>query len=344
MRMRTGMRYHDKLTKELTVWKYMSDENASKLYLAQHALIGGHGLNRVENNNVRQVYNGLAAALTDSHTKLILFDSRQAAEFAKPSNSQWRENWSGKLNLPFEQFYLEFTEPIMMAEVEPGFNERARALMVLRHPISGIMHCTFFFEDHDKNGDEVFVDRTWQINKDWQAITRVHLTREEPDASIIPFAEIDDIIVAGCQAEYPDRHIGWWERIIMYYTAFLRWTVLYMMAKSIEIISEPLPRNVRRNMERKGIPNPWHIVRVEPRIVKRGGIPTEEGSSHGFRYDVMGHVRCLPSGEFIWVKPHQRGLQHELYIPKISKFEGGKVPDERMGDYLDQEVMNVSNN
>ena len=40
------------------------------------------------------------------------------------------------------------------------------------------------------------------------------------------------------------------------------------------------------------------------------------GVKHGIRYDVRGHFRRLETGKTIWVRPHQRGLQNELYVPK----------------------------
>jgi hypothetical protein len=41
------------------------------------------------------------------------------------------------------------------------------------------------------------------------------------------------------------------------------------------------------------------------------------GRHVGFRFDVRGHFRRLQSGRTIWVKAHQRGVQHELYRPKV---------------------------
>ena len=47
----------------------------------------------------------------------------------------------------------------------------------------------------------------------------------------------------------------------------------------------------------------------------------EGGVKHGFRYDVAGHFRRLSAGRLIWVRPHQRGLAHELYVPSVRKVE-----------------------
>jgi hypothetical protein len=53
----------------------------------------------------------------------------------------------------------------------------------------------------------------------------------------------------------------------------------------------------------------------------RSGEGEGSGVKHGHRYDVAGHFRRLPDGRLIWVRPHQRGLAHELYVPSVRKVE-----------------------
>lgn len=123
------------------------------------------------------------------------------------------------------------------------------------------------------------------------------------------------------------------------YTSYIR-LLAYMTAKGIEIVDHPMPRGTRRNLEKKKLPNPWHLIRVEPKMT----VADEEfddqgsGSRHGYRYDVMGHIRFgrykLKDGTYrtqrTWVRPHQRGLRHERYIPATRKFAHGvdKLPND----------------
>lgn len=133
------------------------------------------------------------------------------------------------------------------------------------------------------------------------------------------------------------RYAGYWERAIAKYAEFFSWIILYTVAKGIEIVEEPLPRSERRRMARaskKGeLPEPWQIVRVEPTVVRKyenrqAGSPDKV--THGYRYDVRGHLRKgkhkLRDGSYRytveWVPAHQRGLKHELYIPKVHQYSG----------------------
>jgi len=136
----------------------------------------------------------------------------------------------------------------------------------------------------------------------------------------------------------PGRHVGYWERIVNKYADWFSWLMLYTIAKGIEIVEEPLPRHERRRMERqarKGIvPEPWQIVRVEPTLRKKyekaGASSAGPKVTHGYRYDVRGHLRNgkhkLRDGSYKytveWVPDHQRGLKNELYIPKTHAYEG----------------------
>ena len=71
-------------------------------------------------------------------------------------------------------------------------------------------------------------------------------------------------------------------------------------------------------------------------------LAAETVQRHRYRYDVMGHIRFgrhrLRDGSYRetveWVRPYQRGLANGVYIPKVSEFRGGKVPDSRMRDYF----------
>ena len=94
-------------------------------------------------------------------------------------------------------------------------------------------------------------------------------------------------------------------------------------------MAEPLPRNLRRQVERGKIPNPWHVIRAEhpsPRYPK--GQEPVNGIQHRYRYDVIGHFRIgryrLADGSYrtrrSWVRPHQRGLANETYLPGTRRF------------------------
>ena len=107
----------------------------------------------------------------------------------------------------------------------------------------------------------------------------------------------------------------------------------YMTAKGIEIVEKHQPRAQRRLLTKKKVPNPWHMIRVSPTIRRNADgedIIPGAGGEHGYRYDVAGHLRYgrhrLADGSYRitveWVRAHQRGLQHELYIPAVRNYKG----------------------
>lgn len=55
-------------------------------------------------------------------------------------------------------------------------------------------------------------------------------------------------------------------------------------------------------------------VRLERSVSSGAGEPT--GRHVSFRFDVRGHFRRLADGRTIWIRAHQRGVEHELYKPK----------------------------
>ena len=107
----------------------------------------------------------------------------------------------------------------------------------------------------------------------------------------------------------------------------------YMTAKGIEIVEKHQPRAQRRLLAKKKLPNPWHQIRVSPTIRRNADgedIVPGPGGEHGYRYDVAGHLRYgrhrLADGSYRltteWVRAHQRGLKHELYIPAVRNYKG----------------------
>lgn len=83
--------------------------------------------------------------------------------------------------------------------------------------------------------------------------------------------------------------------------------------------------NRKREVKGKSRLEPYYVCRI--RGVQYDSHATGEGSKHGIRYDVRGHFRRLETGKTIWVRPHQRGLQNELYVPKVYKVEKGSKPE-----------------
>lgn len=307
-------------------------------------------------------YNYFLNLIDDPNTKRMIFDARQAAVFDGISPDGLPEEMLGKLRLPFDQFYLELTEPIQLAEQEPGFpDDQLRAMLVYPismhkyrsvtgEPLPPLVQITFFLTN-DSLGTPQFSDRTFKLSLDHGVVyTTVQASTIGDHSSELPATwNEDDYFIAGDKLpDMSERRIGWWERTTSSYGMLLCWMLAYMMAKSIHIISEPVSRQVKRWHERRNLPlpQPWHLVEVMPKLwsgFSQQHDDEETDRHHRYRYDVIGHLRFgkhkradgTYSRTFEFVPPHQRGLANTLYIPKTYKVSRGKqIAKEPMRDYL----------
>lgn len=317
--------------------------------------------------------------LGEEWLKRILFDARQAETFAglmaAPS-----ERISRQLRLPFPAFYLEFSEPVGLSadwQVDP--NEYLRAVIVggsqpirvwqppgrpgeaASYRTVRPLHIAAFITDA---GTTTFTDRMWRMDlQTGEALVqratcdtlseRIYLSDgtglesrvvdPATDASTgLEAMALEDFFPAGFHAE--ERVVGWWERAALAGSALLQWCIAYMMAKSVilEVEQPYASRQTRRWSQRHGkpLPKPWHVVKVDPRY-RRGQESENPGGSHGYMYDVMGHIRVnrhrvgskRPDGTYAmqetleWVPDHVRGLANDLYIPATRVVRAGrKVP------------------
>jgi hypothetical protein len=290
--------------------------------------------------------------LTSVNTKRVIFDARQATIFDK---SEIIPVEGFKIQPPFDQIYIEFTEPVELQSQEPGFFDKLVGILYVHEPTQIPIRT----EDGDKIypasmvifilfNEELFqwTDRAFRFSLEhklaFPAVQNVRLTAEPSE---VP-KEWENFSWFVSNMKIPgmeNRQIGWWESAIESYSQLLYWMFSYMMAKSVKIEEVPVSRQVRRAMERKGeMPRPWHRVMVEPKLVMKH---QETGESHNgpdYRYDVITHLRFnkhkLKTGAYRFtvevVPAHQRGLKNEIYIPKTYVVEGGRKILPETGQYF----------
>ena len=333
----------------------------------------------------------VTSVMRDERCKRIIMDARQASTFSELGEAPPKD-WQSKLKMPFDWFYLEFSDPVMIGEQEHIPDTEAtknlkvgddyvRGLLV-RNPVmhvqapdesmSGLCNVIVFLTDEaGHHSRRAFLYDVTRGN----AMTRIKSLRTNMsvldanqtiaveshdwkyDISEIPQELLDKLgdsadeqfVTAGASYGTEDRYIGWWERILVSYSSLLSWLLTYMMSKGIEVTEERLPRAMRRREKRKDIPKPWHVVQVEPRFRTTGSDEPMSGQqrfTHNIRYDVMGHLRCIQrknedgttSNSFVWVRPHQRGLANDIYVPKTSMFKSGKKTHPVMNSYFPSKV------
>ena len=98
--------------------------------------------------------------------------------------------------------------------------------------------------------------------------------------------------------------------------------VAYLTCINLTLTLHEAPAQVQKRRAREGKAPilPYYTVDVAPAYREPEGAEGA-GNRHGFRYDVRGHFRRLADGRLIWVRSHQRGLAHELYVPGVRVVE-----------------------
>ncbi len=94
--------------------------------------------------------------------------------------------------------------------------------------------------------------------------------------------------------------------------------VLFITSENVilEAQSSVAPHSDKAKAKGKSKFEPYYVCRIRGVQYDSEGYEKGAGVKHGIRYDVRGHFRRLETGKTIWVRPHQRGLQNELYVPK----------------------------
>ncbi len=318
--------------------------------------------NYIAHKNLRDDYvaNAMIDYLTVEGMQRILFDSEQAIQFTNINNGPDSDIQS-LIKLPYNNFYLEFTEPIELGlsrleTDEDEINNRCRSFILLSNhgikltqyqgnTLNNIYQIIMFFTtpNWDRINQKGFLDsRSFllDINTGFPATRVESIKNDSPeDAYLFENYNPKDYVML-------DNEINWqgnWAKNMKTYSSLIHWILIYMMAKGIYIEEEHLSRQQRREMERKNIPHLWHVLKVEPKFTEEYEQSNNNSvRTHEIRYDVTGYLRFgnhkLKDGtskrSIEWVRPHQRGLKNKLYVPKISKVISNKQIDPRMDEYF----------
>ena len=290
----------------------------------------------------------------------ITFDSEQAVKFVNIDNEPNSEIQS-MIKLPFDNFYLEFTEQIELGlnsslSNQEEINNICRSFVLLstgtitlakykNQLINPIHQVVMYFTTPEWNrpNETGFVDTRaflLDINTGYPATTINSIRDGSPeDAHLFDDYDDNDYVLL-------DDAIDWqgnWSQNMKTYSSLIHWILLYMMAKGIGLEKEYLSRQHKRQMERMNIPNPWHKLKVDPQFSDENQQSTNNPQyKHKIRYDVTGYLRFgkhkLKDGTYKrtieWVRPHQRGLKNKLYVPKTSHVVANKQIDPRMNEYF----------
>lgn len=217
--------------------------------------------------------------------KTIIFPAKQVEVFKELTNS-YTENLDYKL--PFNFVFLQFTEPVIFQLNDIG-SDRLSCMLLTQiqdkenNSTINVAHVFMIMKNTDRYGIMSF---GWQ-GESFPLFEKIQLR--------------DDIAIA--------------RSIIIACIGYINCENVYL-EKEGEVEEKV---NRKREREGKKLLEPYYVCRI--RGVKydsegRETIRDASGRHVSFRFDVRGHFRRYESGRTTWVRPHQRGLDKELYIPK----------------------------
>lgn len=236
--------------------------------------------------------------LEDAH--VIIFDSEQALALVPAIR---RFAYDLDFRLPFPSVIFQFSEPIPETDIlaqEKGEPDRILALVVSQ-------------TENDVNNASVWFESSSVNRAQW-------LNESVTPLSISPTAieeEADDTDLFITENLTPTEVKIRNKEIIRLLACAM---VAYINCENITLERQAVDERINRKRTAKGKRplEPYYTVRVrgvryDENVQRSLGDAVRHVS---FRFDVRGHFRRLPDGRLTWVRAHQRGLQHERYIPK----------------------------
>lgn len=236
------------------------------------------------------------------HARTILFATAQALALT-PALDRFTEQIL-EYRLPFPYTLLQFTEPIGESQLLPYPLETDGPPDAL--PGEDRILALLLSQTETADGALLNTAGAWFQSKSvnrvtWHDDPTVHLQLPGPDL--------------------PDAAHRLANKVTLRNLAIA--CIAYINCENIALEHHPADAKVNRSRESKGKKpfDDYYLCRLVTRREQEGGETTGAGSGPGHRFDVRGHFRRLPGGRLTWVRPHQRGLAHELYVPSVRKVE-----------------------
>lgn len=258
--------------------------------------------------NTREMAHGPLTLIVNDHTdtiatlhmledaKVVLFDSEQALALV-PAIRCFADDLD--FRLPFPSVMFQFSEPIPETDIlvqEKEEPDRILALIVSQ-------------TENDVNNASVWFESTAVNRAQWlnESVTPLRISPtaiEEEDTDLLI---ADNLTPAEIKIHNKE--------IIRLLACAM---IAYINCENITLERQAVDEKVNRKRTSRGkrTLEPYYVARVRGVRYDENALTERAGSKHSFRYDVRGHFRRLEDGRLTWVRAHQRGLAHELYIPK----------------------------
>lgn len=229
--------------------------------------------------------------------QVILFNAEQALMLV-PAIRRFAEQLD--FRLPFPAILFQFSEPIAETDLLAQEKEEADRIlgMVVSQTETGINNAAVWFESTAVNRAQWENESVTPLRID----PRVIETEIDRDLLIMDHLTPADIKIRN-------------KEIIRLLACAL---VAYINCENITLERQAVEEKKNRKRAAKGkrVLEPYYTVKIRGTQYERGE-RGETGRQVSFRFDVRGHFRRMENGKLTWVRPHQRGVQHEMYVPKV---------------------------
>lgn len=241
----------------------------------------------------------LATYMCACEAQTFLFDTAQILEFLRAVD---RKLAPGDYEVPFTEMVIQFTAPIPEHEFLSGYYTGGTPDFAVEDDmVLGIV--LGFPGDRGNIVNAVAYYKSTSINR---------TTLDVGGDGTITHHILDNAISAqGLQDKQRIANL-----------AML--CVAYLNSPGIEVERMAFPDKLNRRRAREGKPplEDYYICKVDKRRYAAVGEGAASGRRVSFRFDVAGHFRRLGDGRMVWVRAHQRGVEHGLYRPKVYRVEG----------------------
>lgn len=247
----------------------------------------------------------LACKVIMEEAHVILFSAKQALAL-RPALQRFVEALD--YHLPFPSVFIQFTQPIPEAEFflpEPSDLAGSTEFLQKLGLSEGDKICGIAL-----NQDQGTKGKVINNAVAWFASTAVNRAAwdNQPDAHL----RINPLVLKDEQSQVRVRN----KRILQLFAIAI---IAYINCENITLERQAVDPKINRKRLKQGkreLPE-YYICRVRGEHTNYLSEGAGAGSKHAFRYDVRGHFRRLPDARLTWVRPHQRGLEHEFYKPKV---------------------------
>ena len=241
----------------------------------------------------------LATYMCARDAQTFLFDTAQILEFLRAVD---RKLAPGNYEVPFTEMIIQFTAPIPEHEFLTGYYTGGTPDFTVENDM-GLGIVIGFPADQGNAVNAVAYYKSTSINRATLDISGDGtITRHVLDST--------------------DSGLGMQDKQRIANLAML--CIAYLNSPGIEVERMAFPEKLNRRRAREGKPplEDYYVCKVDKKRYAAAGASESAQWHVSFRFDVAGHFRRLESGRMVWVRAHQRGLEHELYRPKVYRVEG----------------------